>query len=122
MANTLCKSMELMNSVYVKLRMLSGEELVCKIDEIEILGLKEWSLAKEKEPSKSYLVLGHFKDVHAKAPKEIKFIVDPKATKINNFPLFRAIFHKNTKEVEKFELKENILESKGLKQPETEKK
>ena len=110
MANSLCKSMEVMNQVYVKLRMLSGEEHVCKIEEVEILGLKEWTKAKGTDQTSNYLVLGHFKDIHGKVWKEIKFIVDPTTTRIENFHLFRAIFHKDVKEVEKFELKERILE------------
>ena len=113
MSKTLCKSMELMNTTFVKLRMLSGEELVCKIEEIQVLGIKEWNpVKKTADPVNSYIVLGYFKDVHSKVPKEVRFIVDRKVTKIENIDLFRAIMHTDKKELEKFEFKEGDKPSK----------
>ena len=116
MSKTLCKSMELLNTTYVKLKMLSGEELVCKIEEVQILGIKEWNSAKSKTGSgNSYIVLGYFKDIHTKVPKEVRFIVDTKVTRIENLDLFRAIVHKDKAELAKFELKEGQTFSKDPK-------
>ena len=117
LSKSLVKSMELVSPQQVRLNIISGGQMTCNIEDIEVVGIKEWSPMKDKSQQfNNYIVLGNFKSADGKSQKQLRFIVDSHITKVESVDLFRAILHGDMKEVQKFEYVEPDVKEEDSKE------
>jgi len=98
--------LELLDQQHVKFHFLWGNHAVCKISDIETLGMKEISedIPKGKGQVKKtlFLVIANFKDLKGRNYWQKRLLIDTHRTKVDHTDLFKSVMQGDVEEVQKF--------------------
>jgi len=117
-AKGMVKKVELVDDKHIKIYPLSmkGKEVLCEIANTEVLGIKvmqETPTEKGASIVKSYIIMANFvESTKKKSYTNMRLIVDPAITTIENIDLLKSILYGQAAEIEKFEYVDKSEEKK----------
>jgi len=112
------KKVELVDDKHIKIYPLNlkGKEVLCEIANTEVLGIKvmqETPTEKGASVVKSYIIMANFVEANKKKSyNNMRLIVDPAITSIENIDLLKSILYGQSSEIEKFEFVDRSEEKK----------